>query len=54
MGRWDHDTQGTPEREQVQNTRTEDSCMSVTDEECGAAVKKKEREEYGELRQNER
>lgn len=33
------------ERKQVQNTRTEDSCMSVTDEECGLqeAVKKKER-----------
>lgn len=34
------------ERKQVQNTRTEDSCRSVTDGECGLheAVKKKERD----------
>lgn len=41
--------------EQVQNTRTEDSCTSVTDEECGAyeAAKKKEKEERGVLAQKE-
>lgn len=35
---------GLQRGEQVQNTRTEDSCMSVTDEECGVceAVEKKE------------
>lgn len=40
----------------MQNTRTEDSCASVTDEECGLheAAKKKEKEKHGELTQNER